>query len=138
MGKAFWIATVLTVGFLSACASGEKSATLAEADRALLRGEHERAWQLYEVVLSGLPDDPLVVEKATLARRRAAQARLDSARKAEKQGDLDGAIEHLGWAAKYAPRDPEIRDESARVEATGRRARGAIRQAEEKLRAGEG
>ena len=46
-----------------------------------------------EIVLAELPDDPLVAEKASLARGRAARARLDSAREAEEEGDLDAALQ---------------------------------------------
>ncbi|MHC4861663.1 MAG: hypothetical protein ACYTDY_16405, partial [Planctomycetota bacterium] len=137
MGKARGIASAFALALLAACAASRQSSTLEEADAALRKGQYERAWQLYEVELTARPGAPLVVEKAELARRRAAKSRLDSARRTEKSGNLDGALEHLGWASTYAPGDREIVAETSRVREARRRVQARIREAEARLDAGE-
>ncbi len=120
-------AALLCLFWLSACVSSGD--TLAEARKALGRGEYERAHVLYNVAGRSGTFDYLTKQEAELALRRAVDGRLERARAAEYQGDFAGALMELRAANEFAPGDERISQERDRISREENRVKRDLRQA---------
>jgi hypothetical protein len=89
--------------------------TVDDAEEALRTGDYERATILYQAAAASRPLDPLTNEKAVLALRRAVDGRLERALEAEARGDFKGALAELGASEQFAPGDPRVKEERARI-----------------------